>query len=171
MKSDPVAIVEHGARWPLLYESAADELQRALAPWLVAIEHIGSTAVPGLDAKQVIDVLVGVTSLEHSADIVEAVEALRYEYVPEYETQFRHRRYFRRLSPTGSGVTRSTSSRVRISTGGTATSPSATGSGPTRKTAIATHCSRGNSPWSSKATERDTPKRSQASFSRSSARA
>ncbi len=41
------------------------------------------------------------TSLEHSADIVEAVEALRYEYVPEYETQFRHRRYFRRLSPTG----------------------------------------------------------------------
>lgn len=100
MESDRVAIVEYDPRWPLLYESAANELRQALAPWLVAIEHIGSTAVPGLAAKPVIDILVGVTSLEKASDIVRGVEALGYEYVAEHESQFPDRRYFQRLSPT-----------------------------------------------------------------------
>ena len=101
MADDPIVIVDDDPIWPTRYERAAAELRTALAPWVVEIEHIGSTAVPGLAAKPVIDIQVGVTSLDHSADIVDAVEALGYTYVPEFEAVFPGRRYFRRSAPGG----------------------------------------------------------------------
>lgn len=101
VKSEPIEIVEYDADWPASYEAAAEELRHALEHWLMAIEHVGSTAVPGLAAKPVIDIQAGVTSLDHSAAIVAAVEALGYEYVPEYEADLPNRRYFRRLSSLG----------------------------------------------------------------------
>lgn len=93
---DPVEIVAYDPRWPAVFETAARELRAVLKPWVVAIEHIGSTAVPGLAAKPVIDIQVGVRSLDQSKEIVAAVEALGYEYVPELEADFPQRRYFRR---------------------------------------------------------------------------
>lgn len=68
---------------------------------MVEIEHIGSTAVVGLAAKPIIDIQVGVVSLDVSAQIVAAVEALSYVYVPEFERVLPNRRYFRRTSPVG----------------------------------------------------------------------
>jgi GrpB-like predicted nucleotidyltransferase (UPF0157 family) len=94
--ADPVEIVAYDPRWRAAFEEAAEELRSALLPWLVALEHIGSTAVPGLAAKPVIDIQVGVRSLAHSGQIVAAVEALDYEYVPEFEADLPNRRYFRR---------------------------------------------------------------------------
>jgi len=93
---DPVEVVAYDERWPQLFAAAARELRTALAPWLVDIEHIGSTAVPGLAAKPVIDIQVGVRSLEDSAHIVSAMKSLGYEYVPELEDERPERRYFRR---------------------------------------------------------------------------
>lgn len=93
---DAVVIVEHDPRWAAAYARAAAELRAVLAPWLVAIEHIGSTAVPGLAAKPVIDLQVGVRSLADSDAIVAAVQSLGYEYVPEFEAELPDRRYFRR---------------------------------------------------------------------------
>lgn len=60
------------------------------------IEHIGSTAVPGLGAKPVIDVMVGVPALAVVEERIPALDAIDYEYVREYETQFPERRYFRK---------------------------------------------------------------------------
>lgn len=99
--AEPVEIVDYDPGWPARYDRAADELRHALEPWLIAIEHVGSTAVPGLPAKPVIDIQVGVTSLRHSELIVSAVEDLGYEYVPAYEAELPNRRYFRRWSSTG----------------------------------------------------------------------
>ncbi|MDQ4069311.1 MAG: GrpB family protein [Actinomycetota bacterium] len=93
---DPVEVVAYDERWPLLFAAAERELRAALAPWLVDVEHIGSTAVPGLAAKPVIDIQVGVRSLEDSPQIVAAMESLGYEYVPELEDELPDRRYFRR---------------------------------------------------------------------------
>lgn len=93
---DPIEIVEYDARWPDAFDEAAKELWSALAQWVVAVEHIGSTAVPGLAAKPVIDIQVGVRSLDQSEQIVGAVEALGYQYVPEFENELPYRRYFRR---------------------------------------------------------------------------
>ncbi len=99
MVAEPeVVIVDHDAGWARAYEVAADELAAALEPWVVAIEHIGSTAVPGLAAKPIIDIQVGVGSLDDAAAIVDAVRSLGYEYVPELEAELPERRYFRRLA-------------------------------------------------------------------------
>lgn len=93
---EPVEIVEHDPGWAERFTAAADEVSEALAPWVVDIEHIGSTAVPGLPAKPVIDIMVGVRTLAASTDIVAAMQKLDYEYVPAYEVIFPARRYFRR---------------------------------------------------------------------------
>ena len=94
--SDPVEVVAYDENWVELFAAAGADLRLALAPFVVEIEHIGSTAVPGLVAKPVIDIQVGVRTLDDSADIVLAVESLGYEYVPEFEDELPDRRYFRR---------------------------------------------------------------------------
>jgi len=54
----PITVVPYCATWPARFASEALLLQSALRPWLVGgIEHIGSTAVPGLWAKPVIDIM------------------------------------------------------------------------------------------------------------------
>ena len=94
-------IVDHDARWFEAFNEAAAELRDALRCWVVEIEHIGSTAVVGLAAKPIIDIQVGVVSLDVSHQIVAAVEALGYVYVPDFERELPNRRYFRRTSPIG----------------------------------------------------------------------
>ena len=91
-------VVEYDPRWPDLYERARFELQEALGDTLVQIEHVGSTAVPGLVAKPVIDIAIGVDSIDRP-DLVERIVALGYTYVPEYEAELPFRRYFRRGYP------------------------------------------------------------------------
>ncbi|TMK64535.1 MAG: GrpB family protein [Actinobacteria bacterium] len=93
---DAVEIAPYDPRWPEAFAAAESELHTVLRSWVVAIEHIGSTAVPGLPAKPVIDILVGVHTLADNDAIVVAVESLGYEYVPEYEDELPDRRYFRR---------------------------------------------------------------------------
>jgi GrpB-like predicted nucleotidyltransferase (UPF0157 family) len=98
---DRVTVVPYDPAWPGRF----DEERRALAAVFVGsdavIEHIGSTAVPGLGAKPVIDIMVGVPVLVAVDDRIPALEAAGYEYVQEYEQQLPDRRYFRkpRLGP------------------------------------------------------------------------
>jgi GrpB-like predicted nucleotidyltransferase (UPF0157 family) len=95
-----VLVVPYDPRWPRLFARARSELQTALGDAVVAIEHIGSTAVPGLAAKPIIDIMVGVDSLDRGRSLVDPVETLGYEYVPEGEAEMPFRRYFRRRDPT-----------------------------------------------------------------------
>jgi GrpB-like predicted nucleotidyltransferase (UPF0157 family) len=62
----PVHIVHYDRNWPARFEAERQLLIDAIGPWLAAgsIEHIGSTAIPGLDAKPVIDIMAGVESLD-----------------------------------------------------------------------------------------------------------
>ncbi|MDH4481194.1 MAG: GrpB family protein [Rhodoferax sp.] len=63
----PITVVPYCATWTAQFASEALLLQSALRPWLVGdIEHIGSTAVPGLWAKPVIDIMAPVFDLESS---------------------------------------------------------------------------------------------------------
>jgi len=64
---EPISLAPYDPEWPKLFESEADFLWRTLPRSLVKrIEHFGSTAVPGLAAKPVIDILVEVSSLEET---------------------------------------------------------------------------------------------------------
>src|SRR5438034_1121141 len=55
---DPIVIVDYSTAWPLEFERLRDSAAAALGDVAVAIEHIGSTAVPGLAAKPVIDLVI-----------------------------------------------------------------------------------------------------------------
>lgn len=60
---DDVHLVDYGMRWPALYAAEAARMQVSLPAGLVhAVEHFGSTAIPGVVAKPVIDILVAVRS-------------------------------------------------------------------------------------------------------------
>ncbi len=79
----PVDVVPYSENWPSLFAAEKALLQRALAPWLVAdIEHVGSTAVPGLCAKPVIDMMAPVQDLESSLRVIEAAQSAGYCYSP-----------------------------------------------------------------------------------------
>ena len=82
-----IEIVPWDPQWPRRFELERESIAQALRPWIVAgIEHIGSTAVPGLAAKPVIDIMAPVASLEASRDAVPGAAAigyLNYPYKPD----------------------------------------------------------------------------------------
>jgi GrpB-like predicted nucleotidyltransferase (UPF0157 family) len=75
---DPIAIVPYDPRWPALFDTEAFRLSRALGKTAVRIEHVGSTAVPGLAAKPVIDIQISVPALEPATRYANPLEALGY---------------------------------------------------------------------------------------------
>lgn len=94
--TEPVVVVPYDPLWPQLYEVERLSLKGAFERVRATIEHVGSTAVPGLAAKPIIDIMVGLPSLEEAERHIAALEAIGYHYVPEYEHDLPDRRYFRR---------------------------------------------------------------------------
>jgi GrpB-like predicted nucleotidyltransferase (UPF0157 family) len=85
-----VEIVDCDPAWPDRFKEERRALARVLTPWLAGpIEHIGSTAVPGLAAKPIIDIMAGVETLEGSRGAIDAVVLLGYCYFP-YQAHLRH---------------------------------------------------------------------------------
>ena len=99
--NDRVTVVPYDPDWPRQFDEERRALAGVFAGGEAVIEHIGSTAVPGLGAKPVIDIMVGVPALADIEGRVAALEAAGYEYVQEYEAELPDRRYFRkpRLGP------------------------------------------------------------------------
>ena len=77
---DEVIIANYDPQWPDLFAQEAEAIRQTVGEALVAIEHVGSTSVPGLVAKPIIDILVGVTTLAAGEQAVPALEALGYQY-------------------------------------------------------------------------------------------
>lgn len=88
--SAPIHVVPYDASWPARFGEERAALLRVLSPWLAGpIEHIGSTAVPGLVAKPVIDIMAAVASLDASRPALAALETLQYVYFP-YRAEIMH---------------------------------------------------------------------------------
>jgi GrpB-like predicted nucleotidyltransferase (UPF0157 family) len=80
---ESVEVVAYDPSWPERFERERRMVVDALGRAAVAVEHIGSTAVPGLDAKPIVDILVGVMG-PPAADAVEpGLQALGYESLGE----------------------------------------------------------------------------------------
>ena len=89
-----IEIVDYDTRWPALAAEAISELTRALPERFARIEHFGSTSVPGLAAKPVIDLMAGVTDLDATADLLhKELPPLGYTYV---DAGMRGRLFFQR---------------------------------------------------------------------------
>lgn len=87
----PIIISEPDQNWPAIYEAARAGIEAVLgAENIVRIEHIGSTAVPGLRAKPTIDILLEVPESIADAMIVERLEGLDYICLPRPELPAPH---------------------------------------------------------------------------------
>ena len=86
----PVELAPYDPAWPALFQDECARLHTLLAPWLAgSIEHIGSTAVPGMMAKPVIDIMAGVETLETSRPAIAAVTSFGYCYFV-YQAHLEH---------------------------------------------------------------------------------
>ncbi|HET9241792.1 MAG TPA: NAD-dependent protein deacylase [Gaiella sp.] len=84
LRAGPLELAEYDPAWPRLYEEEAARVREALGDAALAVEHMGSTAVPGLGGKPVIDISVGLRRPELSPEQVAALERLGYEYLGEF---------------------------------------------------------------------------------------
>jgi GrpB-like predicted nucleotidyltransferase (UPF0157 family) len=85
-----IRISPYDLAWQDSFESERAALDAAIGPWAVGgIHHVGSTAVPGLAAKPIVDILVGVESLESSRACFEPLARLEYLYAP-YRSEEMH---------------------------------------------------------------------------------
>lgn len=84
--------------WPALFDAIAQKVRRALGPRVLGLEHIGSTAVPGLPAKPVIDIDLVVADIEDEAAYVGPLEAAGFELRVREPWWYGHR-MFRHADP------------------------------------------------------------------------
>ena len=84
MADEPVHVAEYDPAWPGRFAEQQDRAAAVMAPWLAApIEHIGSTSVPGLPAKPVIDMLAPVRSLTQAQDAVALLQEDGWVFWPD----------------------------------------------------------------------------------------
>ncbi len=74
----PINLVEYDPSWPKLFAREAQRIRSALGPSALQIDHIGSTSVPGLIAKPIIDILLVVADSTNEASYVPPLEAAGY---------------------------------------------------------------------------------------------
>ncbi|MGZ4338953.1 MAG: GrpB family protein [Gaiellaceae bacterium] len=76
--------VDYDSTWPAIFAAEQARLTEALASWLApaGIEHVGSTSVPGLKAKPIIDMIAGVRSFEAAREAFPVLESLGYAWSP-----------------------------------------------------------------------------------------
>jgi GrpB-like predicted nucleotidyltransferase (UPF0157 family) len=80
---EPVRLSPHDPAWVASFERERAALDAAIREWVTGgIHHVGSTAVPGLEAKPIVDILVGVEDLEASRACFEPLARLEYLYAP-----------------------------------------------------------------------------------------
>ena len=101
-----MVIADYDPIWPEVFRAERQLLFETSGASLVSVEHMGSTSVPGLAAKPIIDIMGGVDDLTDADELVPACESIGYEYVPEYEDPMPDRRYFRKPRTGGSQMVR-----------------------------------------------------------------
>jgi GrpB-like predicted nucleotidyltransferase (UPF0157 family) len=88
--AEPIRLEPYDPSWPSRYEEERAVLEAAIGEWAVGgVHHIGSTAIPGMEAKPIIDILVGVRDLASSRACFDRITTVGYVYAP-YRTEEMH---------------------------------------------------------------------------------
>lgn len=93
---EEVALVPYDPGWPAMFEDERDRLFHLFPGEFLAIEHFGSTAVPGLSAKPVIDILAGVGSMSDADALMEPLCHSKYTTSMEFNASLVGRRWLMR---------------------------------------------------------------------------
>jgi GrpB-like predicted nucleotidyltransferase (UPF0157 family) len=83
-----IEVVPYDPGWPAAFEDEALRLRTALGTLALRVDHNGSTAIPGLAAKPVIDIQVSVAALQPLAEYCERLESIGYFHVPHEDDSF-----------------------------------------------------------------------------------
>jgi GrpB-like predicted nucleotidyltransferase (UPF0157 family) len=78
---DPVLIVPYDPRWPIQFAELCQRYIAALGDLVVTVEHVGSTAVPGLSAKPILDIDIVVRSTSDVAEAIRRLGTLGYRHL------------------------------------------------------------------------------------------
>ncbi|MBP2330196.1 GrpB-like predicted nucleotidyltransferase (UPF0157 family) [Kibdelosporangium banguiense] len=92
-----VVVAEYDPRWPAWFEEEHDKIRAALGPAVVGIEHVGSTSVPGLAAKPVIDIALAVPDSSTEDAFVPALKAVGFRFHIREAEHHEHRVFYRRV--------------------------------------------------------------------------
>lgn len=92
-KAEPIVVVDHDPEWPTTFASLRDRLWPAIADVALRVEHVGSTSVPGLAAKPVIDIDIVIASEAAFRPVIEQLATVGYRWrgnlgIPGRETFF-----------------------------------------------------------------------------------
>ncbi|MGO8950025.1 MAG: GrpB family protein [Ktedonobacterales bacterium] len=87
---EPVVVVDYDPVWPALFEHEWTRIGSAVAAFAVTIEHVGSTAVPGLCAKPIIDILITVDPFGPADAYIPTLAALGYVFRDDPTNVDRH---------------------------------------------------------------------------------
>ncbi len=99
MPGGVIVLAPHSGTWAAAFEREASTILEALSDLSIELHHIGSTAIPGIVAKPVIDMLGIVPAVEHLDVRAQRLAVLGYEALGEYGIP--GRRYFRKDGPDG----------------------------------------------------------------------
>ncbi len=88
-----IKIEPYDPRWQREFEIERGELRDLFAPVAFAIEHVGSTAVTGLAAKPIIDIMLGCDRLADFEAFIPTLEEAGWEYLARFEAAFPQRRF------------------------------------------------------------------------------
>jgi GrpB-like predicted nucleotidyltransferase (UPF0157 family) len=89
-----IYIADYDEKWPALYEEIRGPLVEVFGGYASEMHHVGSTSVPGLGAKPIIDIAVDLLDYPLPQSVIAAMEALGYTHMGEYGITGRH--YFKR---------------------------------------------------------------------------
>lgn len=87
----PIELVDYDASWPELFDREAERIRAALGEGVLGLEHAGSTSVPGLAAKPIIDIVLTVADSAEEDAYVTALEAAGYELTIRERDWHEHR--------------------------------------------------------------------------------
>ena len=92
-----VDLCPYNPTWARLFDEEAARICGALGDWILDVQHVGSTSIPNIPAKPILDIAVAVENFEEAACCIAPLEALGYEYLGENGIPRRH--YFRKRNP------------------------------------------------------------------------
>src|ERR1044072_8725901 len=91
--SAPILLVAYDPSWPNRFQQEAERIRKALGNRALCIEHVGSTSVPGLPAKQIIDVLLVVADSAKETEYATALEVAGYRLHVREPDWYEHRMF------------------------------------------------------------------------------
>ena len=82
LRKGTVLLVDHNPDWPQAFAAEATRIRTALGPVVIDLQHFGSTSIPTIRAKPILDLLLGIADFDQGPLLAPALAGIGYDYVP-----------------------------------------------------------------------------------------